>query len=135
MNPDVNKIFNKLKEDKVELSTEKVELSLRQVQKIINESKRQASFRDKVEDKIQAAKKELKSYVDDAKNALSEIEKNQLALVSAGGEIDKLKKDMAAAGITTAPLDARKDEIKDTYNFLSKVYSDLNRAVITATNI
>lgn len=27
MNPDVNKIFNKLKKDKVELSTEKVELS------------------------------------------------------------------------------------------------------------
>lgn len=63
------------------------------------------------------------------------LKKNQLALVRAGGEIDKLKKDMAAAGITTAPLDARKDEIKDTYNFLSKVYSDLNRAVITARNI
>ena len=110
-------------------------MSLQQVQKIISESKRQASFRDKVEDKIQAAKKELKSYVDDAKNALSEIEKNQLALVRAGSEIDKLKKDMATAGITTAPLDARKDEIKDTYNFLSKVYSDLNRAVITARNI
>lgn len=82
MNPDVNKIFNKLKEDKVELSTEKVELSLQQVQKIISESKRQASFRDKVEDKIQAAKKELKSYVDDAKNALSEIEKKSISFSS-----------------------------------------------------
>ena len=42
---------------------------------------------------------------------------------------------MQSAGISTAPLDARREELKDAYNLLSKVYSDLNRIVITATNI
>jgi F0F1-type ATP synthase delta subunit len=121
--------------NKEELSTQKVELSLQQVEKIFNESKEQAKFRDKVEVKIEAAKKELKAYVDDANVIIKQIDDNMLALVKAGGEIDKIKKDVSGAGISTAPLDARLNEIKDMYNFLSKVRNDINRAVVTARNL
>ena len=135
MNPDVNKIFNKFSEEKVELSTEKVELSLQQANKLISKAKNAARFRDGVETRIKEAKQTLSKAVQNAKGGLKEMEDDQLALLRAGSEIDKLKKDMQEAGITTAPLDARKDEIKDAYNLLSKVSSDLNKIVITATNI
>jgi uncharacterized coiled-coil DUF342 family protein len=125
----------KLVESKINLSTEKIELSLQQVEKIFNESKQQAKFRDKVESQIDAAKKELRSYISDADSMINEIDDNMMALVKAGSEIDKIKKDMSGAGITTAPLDARKNEIKDMYNFLSKVRNDINRAVVTAKNL
>ncbi len=133
MEPQVKKIFSKL--PKTELATEKVELSLQQANKLISKAKNAARFRDGVETRIKEAKENLSRAVKNAKESLKEIDDDQLALMRAGSDIDKLKKDMQEAGITTAPLDARKEEIKDAYNLLSKVSSDINRIVITATNI
>lgn len=135
MNPDVNKIFNKFSKEKTELSTEKVELSLQDAQRIINNAKLALKFRDRMESKIDSARKELSKAVNEVKPVLKEIVVDQKKLLRASSEIDKLKKDMQGAGISTAPLDSRKDQVKDAYNTLSKAYSDLNRIVITATNI
>ena len=92
MNPDVNKIFNKFSEEKVELSTEKVELSLQQANKLISKAKNAARFRDGVETRIKEAKQTLSKAVQNAKGGLKEMEDDQLALLRAGSEIDKLKK-------------------------------------------
>jgi len=135
MNPEVKKIFKKFKEEKTELYTEKVELSLQDAQRIIIDAKLALKFRDRMESKIDSARKELSKAVNEVKPVLKEIEVDQQKLLRAGSEIDKLIKDMQGAGISTAPLDSRKEQIKDAYNTLSKAYSDLNRIVITATNI
>jgi len=135
MNPEVKKIFKKFKEEKTELYTEKVELSLQDAQRIIIDAKLALKFRDRMESKIDSARKELSKAVNEVKPVLKEIEVDQQKLLRAGSEIDKLKKDMQAAGISTEPLDSRKEQVKDAYNILSKAYSDLNRIVITATNI
>ena len=136
MNPTTKKISNKLfVKDKIELSTEKVELSLKDAQRIISKGKFALKFRDRMESKIDTAKKELTKAIAEIKPVIKEIQDDQSSLIKAGNEIDKLKKDMAENGFPTQPLDARKDEIKDAYNNLSKVYNDLNRIVITVKNI
>jgi uncharacterized protein YydD (DUF2326 family) len=130
------RVFNKLfKEEKTELSTEKVELSLSDAQKIINKSKSHGGYRDKIEGKLNSLKKEMRSYVDEVEVVVKEISRDMSSLVKAGVEIDKIKKDMSGSGIPTSPLDARKEEIKSTYNFLAKVSNDLSRVAITAKNL
>jgi hypothetical protein len=47
-----------------------------------------------------------------------------MVLIKAGSEVDKIKKDLSGSGITTAPLDARKNEIKDAYIKLAKAFND-----------
>ncbi len=136
MNPTTKKISNKLfVKDKIELSTEKVELSLKDAEKIINSVKSATVFRNRMENKIDLAKKQLIKAIGEIKPAMKDNERDRSSLVKAGGEIEKLKKDMADNGFPTQPLDARRDEIADAYNKLSKIYNDLNRIVITVTNI
>lgn len=135
MGPDVKNVFNKLSEDKIKLSAEKIELSLQQVDRVIKESASQAKYVIKLEQKIEAVRKELKSVVGDAKSVLNEMDKNLQILMAAGPDIQKIKKDMQEIGVSTAPLDARYDEIKDSYKSLAKFRNILNRQIITATNI
>ena len=124
-----------LSEKDIESNQEKVELSLQQVDRVIRESASQAKYVIKLEQKIEAVRKELKSVVDDAKGVLDEMDKNLQILMAAGPDIQKIKRDMQEIGVSTAPLDARYEEVKDAYKGLTKFRNIINRKIITATNI
>lgn len=134
MKPEVNKILGKIN-DKVELSTVKVDLSLAQVDKAIRKGASQAKYVLKLEQKIDSVRKELKSVVAEANSVLDEMDDTLSILIKAGPEIQKIKKDMQEAGISTAPLDARYKEIEDSYRGLAKFRNILDRQIITARNI
>lgn len=77
MNPDVNKIFNKLKENKVELSTQKVELNMQQdidkaLDNLISEFQSLRVLEGDIDmqsEKVKRAKADLDDFIRDAKQA------------------------------------------------------------------
>lgn len=131
------KVFNKLfEEGKVELAMKKVELgaNLDKVDNILRGVKTYTSLVSKWQSKLSIVKKEMQSHVSDLKKGIDEMQSDMNVLVRAGGEIDDIKKDLSSAGISTAPLDSRKNEIKESYNKLAKVSSDWNRLLVEIKN-
>ena len=131
------RVFNKLaEEDKVELATQKVELgpNLDKVDDIVRGVRTYASLGSKWENKLSIVKKEMQGHVSDLKKGINEMQSDMNVLVRAGGEIDDVKKDLSGSGISTAPLDSRKNEIKESYNKLAKVSSDWNKLLVEIKN-
>ena len=130
------KVFNKLfKEEKTELSAQKIELkNLDKVDDIVRGVKTYTSLGSKWQNKLSIVKKEMQSHVSDLKKGINEMQSDMMILVKAGGEIDNIKKDLSGSGISTAALDSRKNEIKESYNKLSKVSNDWNRLLIEIKN-
>ena len=76
MNPDVNKIFNKLKEDKVELSTEKVELAISDdMRKKVSQIVKLADDAVKDAEKVEQAFKRVKAANDKRQQQARAIQK------------------------------------------------------------
>ena len=131
------KVFNKLfKKEKVELATHKIELgpNLDKVDNIVRGVRTYDSLGSKWGNKLSIVKKEMRGHVSDLKKGIDEMQSDMNVLVRAGGEIDDIKKDLAGSGISTAPLDSRKNEIKESYNKLSKVLSDWSRLLVEINN-
>lgn len=131
------KVFNKLFEQgKVELAMQKVELgaNLDKVDDILRGIKTYTSLGSKWQSKLSIVKKEMQSHVSDLKKGIDEMQSDMNVLVRAGGEIDDIKKDLSGSGISTAPLDSRKNEIKESYKKLAKVSSDWNRLLVEIKN-
>ncbi len=131
------KVFNKLfKKEKTELSTLKVELgpNLDKVDDVLRGIKTYTSLGSKWQDKLSIVKKEMRSHVSDLKKGIDEMQSDMNVLVRAGSEIDDIKKDLSGSGISTAPLDSRKNEIKESYNKLAKVSNDWSRLLVEIKN-
>ena len=131
------KVFNKLfKEEKVELAIQSVKLgpSLDKVDDIVRGIRTYDSLGSKWGNKLSIVKKEMQGHISDLKKGIDEMQSDMNVLVRAGGEIDDIKKDLSGSGISTAPLDSRKNEIKESYNKLAKVSSDWNKLLIEIKN-
>ena len=131
------KVFNKLfKEEKVELAIQSVKLgpSLDKVDDIVRGVRTYDSLGSKWGNKLSIVKKEMQGHISDLKKGIDEMQSDMNVLVRAGGEIDDIKKDLSGSGISTAPLDSRKNEIKESYNKLAKVSSDWNKLLIEIKN-
>jgi len=131
------KVFNKLfKEEKVELAIQSVKLgpSLDKVDDIVRGIRTYDSLVSKWGNKLSIVKKEMQGHISDLKKGIDEMQSDMNVLVRAGGEIDDIKKDLSGSGISTAPLDSRKNEIKESYNKLAKVSSDWNKLLIEIKN-
>lgn len=131
------KVFNKLfKEEKVELAIQSVKLgpSLDKVDDIVRGIRTYDSLGSKWGNKLSIVKKEMQGNISDLKKGIDEMQSDMNVLVRAGSEIDDIKKDLSGSGISTAPLDSRKNEIKESYNKLAKVSSDWNKLLVEIKN-
>jgi len=131
------KVFNKLfKKEKVELAMHKVELgpNLDKVDNIIKSVKTYVSLGSKLENKLSIVKKEMRGNVSDLQKGIDEMQSDMSVLVRAGGEIDDVKKSLSGSGISTAPLDSRKKDIKESYNKLAKALNDWNKLLVEIKN-
>ena len=131
------KVFNKLfKKEKVELAIQKIELgpSLDKVDDIVRGIRTYDSLGSKWENKLSIVKREMQGHVSDLKKGIDEMQSDLIVLVRAGGEIDDIKKDLSGSGISTAPLDSRKNEIKESYKKLAKVSSDWSKLLVEIKN-
>ena len=131
------KVFNTLFEEvKVELAAQKIELgaNLDKVDDIVRGVRTYTSLGSKWQNKLSIVKKEMRSHVSDLKKGIDEMQSDMNVLVRAGGEIDDIKKDLSGSGISTAPLDSRKNEIKESYNKLAKVLNDWNKLLVEIRN-
>ena len=131
------KVFNRLFEEvKVELAAQKIELgaNLDKVDDIVRGVRTYTSLGSKWQNKLSIVKKEMRSHTSDLKKGIDEMQSDMNVLVRAGSEIDDIKKDLSSAGINTAPLDSRKNEIKESYNKLAKVLNDWNKLLVEIRN-
>ncbi len=121
MNPDVNKIFNKFKEDKINLSAHKVSLNIQSdVNKVLDELQDAIDLLDGYDTKLDNAGMTLKiardkfedierDYKQDAKNARADIQQAN----SIKSKVENAAKDLGVEPKAVKGYDLIDDYIKD----------------------
>ena len=129
--PDVKNVFNKLSEDKTNLSVEKIDLSLRGYTSKVSVTDFIRRQRQNAED-INLIIKKGQDKIADLNNFETDLKIARNATDDAFREIDKMKATMIENGISTSALDARQSEIskdKQDINQMLKVLDSQRKRI------
>lgn len=123
MSKHINKVFNmiqtELKSEKVEL--EKVELSLKKLDEINLTVLERVN--DDVRNEIRTINNTRRKLVQRMESVLDDVKSNNRILFDADGEIKKIIRTVEDAGITSAPLKQRLNEINKIGQKLMQISS------------
>jgi uncharacterized phage infection (PIP) family protein YhgE len=116
MNPDVNKIFNKLKEDKVELSAEKVELARIDPLYLEGQLRKIDSKLAQLEDETMKAFNTMKSSIKEMKGLVPDRRKVFDEIGEAFEKAQDIAKDLSENGIPTGQIDKIIQDLDQIYD-------------------